>query len=156
MPWYPRIFTIKKDGTRGSKHRFQRGRCSVGTAAGCDIHIRGADSSYCLFLADKNMLAQVVNVTGSAGVKHNGERVRNTSFLSHGDIVQIGSRQFRFEWVNKRKKKSAQKRTKKSSKVAAASHQPKEWADDKPDASRRTAEDHSEEAPPAKRARKKV
>ncbi|KAK8772396.1 hypothetical protein V5799_024360, partial [Amblyomma americanum] len=71
------------------------------------------------------MLAQVVNVTGSAGVKHNGERVRNTSFLSHGDIVQIGSRQFRFEWVNKRKKKSAQKRTKKSSKVAAASHQPK-------------------------------
>ncbi|XP_077502039.1 uncharacterized protein LOC144113031 isoform X1 [Amblyomma americanum] len=129
MPWYPRIFTIKKDGTRGSKHRFQRGRCSVGTAAGCDIHIRGADSSYCLFLVDKNMLAQVVNVTGSAGVKHNGERVRNTSFLSHGDIVQIGSRQFRFEWVNKRKKKSAQKRTKKSSKVAAASHQPKAAGD---------------------------
>ncbi|XP_077502041.1 uncharacterized protein LOC144113032 [Amblyomma americanum] len=122
MPWYPKIVTVKKDGTRGSEYPFPTGRCSVGGIAGCDIHIRGAGSSHCLFIVDKNQQAHVVNVTGSADVKHNGEDVDNESFLGHGDIVQIGPRQFRFEWVEKRKKEE-------SSKVAAASHQPKAAGD---------------------------
>uniref|UniRef100_A0A1E1X439 Putative microtubule-associated protein n=1 Tax=Amblyomma aureolatum TaxID=187763 RepID=A0A1E1X439_9ACAR len=123
MAWYPKIVTVKKDGTTGSEYPFPTGRCSVGGITGCDIHIRGAGPSHCLFIVDQNKQAHVVNVTGTADVQRNGEDVYNESFLSHGDIVQIGSRQFRFEWVEKRKKGD------KSSEVAAASHQPEAAGD---------------------------
>lgn len=54
------------------------------------------------------MQAHVVNVAGTKEVLRNDEHVPNQAFLSHGDIVTVGSRQFRFEWVSTQKKEGKQ------------------------------------------------
>lgn len=104
MVWYPKIYTIKKKGSTGTEFPFPSGRCSIGGDSTCDIQIRGAGLAHCLLVVDKNKQAHVINVAGTKDVLRNDEHVPNEAFLSHGDIVTIGSRQFRFEWALTQKK----------------------------------------------------
>ncbi|XP_065295766.1 streptococcal hemagglutinin-like isoform X2 [Dermacentor albipictus] len=108
MVWYPKIFAIKKKGTTGTELPFPSGRCSIGGDPSCDVQIRSAGSAHCLLLIDANKQAHVVNVAGTKEVLRNDEHVPNQAFLSHGDIVTVGSRQFRFEWVSSQKKEGKQ------------------------------------------------
>lgn len=104
MVWYPKIYTIKKKGSTGTEFPFPSGRCSIGGDSTCDIQIRGAGLAHCLLVVDKNKQAHVINVAGTKDVLRNDEHVPNEAFLSHGDIVTVGSRQFRFEWALTQKK----------------------------------------------------
>lgn len=104
MVWYPKIFAIKKKGATGTELPFPSGRCSIGGDSSCDVHIRGAGPAHCLLIVDMNKQAHVINVSGTKDVLRNDEHVPNEAFLSHGDIVTVGSRQFRFEWVSNQKK----------------------------------------------------
>ncbi|XP_050049351.1 uncharacterized protein [Dermacentor andersoni] len=108
MVWYPKIFAIKKKGATGTELPFPSGRCSIGGDPSCDVQIRSAGSAHCLLLVDANKQAHVVNVAGTKEVLRNDEHVPNQAFLSHGDIVTVGSRQFRFEWVSTQKKEGKQ------------------------------------------------
>ncbi|XP_075532849.1 uncharacterized protein LOC142566033 [Dermacentor variabilis] len=108
MVWYPKIFAIKKKGATGTELPFPSGRCSIGGDPSCDVQIRSAGSAHCLLLVDANKQAHVVNVAGTKEVLRNNEHVPNQAFLSHGDIVTVGSRQFRFEWVSTQKKEGRQ------------------------------------------------
>ncbi|KAL3173662.1 hypothetical protein MRX96_041479 [Rhipicephalus microplus] len=105
MAWYPKIFALKNKGGRGTELPFPSGRCSIGGDASCDVRIRGAGLTHCLLIVDMNKQAHVVNVSGTKDVLKNDEHVPNEAFLNHGDIVTVGFRQFRFEWVSKKKKK---------------------------------------------------
>lgn len=105
MAWYPKIFALKNKGGRGTELPFPSGRCSIGGDASCDVRIRGAGLTHCLLIVDMNKQAHVVNVSGTKDVLKNDEHVPNEAFLNHGDIVTVNFRQFRFEWVSKKKKK---------------------------------------------------
>ncbi|XP_037578287.2 uncharacterized protein LOC119461146 isoform X2 [Dermacentor silvarum] len=120
MVWYPKIFAIKKKGTTGTELPFPSGRCSIGGDPTCDVQIRSAGSAHCILFIDTNKQAHVINVTSTKEVLRNDEHVPNQAFLSHGDIVTVGSRQFRFEWVSTQKKKGKQ-----SSPAATGSQQRK-------------------------------
>uniref|UniRef100_A0A224YQR6 FHA domain-containing protein n=1 Tax=Rhipicephalus zambeziensis TaxID=60191 RepID=A0A224YQR6_9ACAR len=104
MVWYPKIFAIKKKGATGTELPFPSGRCSIGGDSSCDVHIRGAGPAHCLLIVDMNKQAHVINVSGTKDVLRNDEHVPNEAFLSHGDVITVGSRQFRFEWVSNQKK----------------------------------------------------
>lgn len=104
MVWYPKIFAIKKKGATGTELPFPSGRCSIGGDSSCDVHIKNAGPALCLLIVDMNKQAHVINVSGTKDVLRNDEHVPNEAFLSHGDIVTVGSRQFRFEWVSNQKK----------------------------------------------------
>ncbi|KAL1423226.1 hypothetical protein MTO96_021209 [Rhipicephalus appendiculatus] len=95
---------LKRKGPQARSSHFRQGRCSIGGDSSCDVHIRGAGPAHCLLIVDMNKQAHVINVSGTKDVLRNDEHVPNEAFLSHGDVITVGSRQFRFEWVSNQKK----------------------------------------------------
>ncbi|XP_077501371.1 uncharacterized protein LOC144112404 [Amblyomma americanum] len=139
MEYYPKIVTLRRNGTGFSVLPLITGRCSVGGAAGCDIRIPRSGAYCCLFLVGKNEQAHIINCSGTPDLKLNGKDVHDHSVLSHGDIVQISYRKFRFDYGEKRKKEN-------SSKVAAASHQPKAAGDATPTSNNKRKKASTEQA----------
>ncbi|XP_077501786.1 uncharacterized protein LOC144112847 [Amblyomma americanum] len=140
MEYYdPKIVTLRKNGTGFSVLPLTTECVSVGGAADCDIRIPGSGSHCCFFLVGKNEQALIINCFGTADLKLNGKDVHDYSVLSHGDIVQISYRKFRFDYGEKQKKEN-------SSKVAAASHQPKAAGDATPTSNNKSKKASTEQA----------